>query len=115
MCFRFLTDKRELPVLWHQALLTFVQRYKQDVSTEQREKLLDLLRVHAHPSITAEVRRELAGAACRDEELEGCSAGGSAVNDVEMRARVVRFEDDDDGDVGGDGDEGGSGDEEDME
>ncbi|XP_046392515.1 bystin [Ischnura elegans] len=65
---RFQRDRRELPVLWHQALLTFVQRYKGDVSSEQKEALLGLLRAQNHPKITPEVRRELQSAKCRDEE-----------------------------------------------
>ncbi len=35
----FRTDKRTLPVLWHQSLLTLVQRYKVDLSSEQKEAL----------------------------------------------------------------------------
>merc|ERR1719328_538862 len=35
----FRSDKREMPVLWHQAFLTFIQRYKQDISSEQKEAL----------------------------------------------------------------------------
>lgn len=66
--FRFEFDKRELPVLWHQALLTFVQRYKGEISSEQRDFLLQLLHVHSHHTITAEIRRELASAKCRDLE-----------------------------------------------
>ncbi|KAK3584389.1 hypothetical protein CHS0354_001724 [Potamilus streckersoni] len=65
---RFLTDKRELPVLWHQCLLTFMQRYKEDISSEQKESLLELIRVHAHHSITADIRREIVNSKCRDEE-----------------------------------------------
>lgn len=65
---RFQRDSRELPVLWHQSLLTFVQRYKGDVSTEQREALLELLKHQSHPSITPEIRRELQHAKCRDVE-----------------------------------------------
>jgi essential nuclear protein 1 len=64
----FRSEKRELPVLWHQSLLTFCQRYKQDVSTEQKEALLELLKIHPHHKITAEVRRELAHSKARDEE-----------------------------------------------
>ena len=30
---RFRSDTRELPVLWHQSLLAFVQHYRQDIST----------------------------------------------------------------------------------
>lgn len=33
-----------MPVLWHQSLLTFVQRYKNDISSEQKEALFALLR-----------------------------------------------------------------------
>lgn len=64
----FRSEKRELPVLWHQALLTFSQRYKQDVSSEQKEALLELLKIHVHHKITAEVRRELMHSKARDEE-----------------------------------------------
>ncbi|CAH0393701.1 unnamed protein product [Bemisia tabaci] len=66
---RFERDPRELPVLWHQALLTFCQRYKGDISSEQKEALLKLLRSQSHPTISAEIRRELNSAKCRDLEL----------------------------------------------
>ncbi|XP_066254089.1 bystin [Euwallacea similis] len=65
---RFERDQRELPVLWHQAFLTFVQRYKADISTEQRDALLELLKKQHHHTITAEIRRELQHAKCRDAE-----------------------------------------------
>lgn len=67
--FRFERDPRELPVLWHQALLTFVQRYKGDISSEQKEALLGLLRKQSHHTITPEIRRELQHAKCRDIEI----------------------------------------------
>ncbi|TGZ49963.1 bystin [Temnothorax longispinosus] len=66
---RFERDRRELPVLWHQAFLTFVQRYKSDISSEQKEALLGLLRKQSHHSITPEIRRELQYAKCRDAEI----------------------------------------------
>lgn len=65
---RFEHDKREMPVLWHQSLLTFVQRYKNDISSEQKEALFALLRKQTHFKITPEIRRELQAARCRDEE-----------------------------------------------
>lgn len=68
MIHRFARDSRQLPVLWHQSLLTFAQRYKGDISSEQREALLELLRDQLHPTISAEVRRELQSAKCRDSE-----------------------------------------------
>ena len=68
--YRFLRDKRELPVLWHQAFLTFVQRYKEDISSEQKEALMELLRVQTHELISPEIRRELVHSKCRDSEGE---------------------------------------------
>lgn len=66
---RFERDSRELPVLWHQAFLTFVQRYKSDISSEQKEALLKLLKKQSHHTITPEIRRELQHAKCRDVEM----------------------------------------------
>lgn len=66
---RFERETRELPVLWHQAFLTFVQRYKSDISSEQRDALLALLRSQSHHTITPEIRRELQNAKCRDLEV----------------------------------------------
>jgi len=55
----FTDDTRELPVLWHRALLSFVQRYKTDITKEQKELIKPLLRNHTHHIITNEIRREL--------------------------------------------------------
>jgi essential nuclear protein 1 len=52
-------DNRMLPVVWHRALLIFVQRYKYDLSDDQRRRLKELLSVHWHEAISSEVRREL--------------------------------------------------------
>lgn len=49
----------KLPVLWHQSLLVFAQRYRNDITEDQREALLDLILVRGHKDIGPEVRREL--------------------------------------------------------
>ncbi|KAK1338417.1 LOW QUALITY PROTEIN: hypothetical protein QTO34_001533 [Cnephaeus nilssonii] len=64
----FRTEKRELPVLWHQCLLTLAQRYKADLAMEQKEALLELLRLQPHPQLSPEIRRELQSAVPRDVE-----------------------------------------------
>lgn len=82
---RFADDpSAELPVLWHQALLTFVQRYKGEVGPREKEELRRLMKVHSHPKITVEVRRELFGSAAWREErgVGGSSSGGG--NDAAM-------------------------------
>ncbi|KAJ3044188.1 hypothetical protein HDV00_002865 [Rhizophlyctis rosea] len=69
---RFKQDPREMPVLWHQSLLVFAQRYKEDMTPEQKEALLDLLRFKTHEGITPEIRRELQNSGSRDvmKEME---------------------------------------------
>jgi len=64
----FRSEKRELPVLWFQSFLTFAQRYKQDISSEQKQALLDLCKIQHHHSISPEIRRELEHSKCRDQE-----------------------------------------------
>ncbi|KAM6183763.1 bystin isoform 2-T2 [Erethizon dorsatum] len=64
----FRAEKRELPVLWHQCLLTLAQRYKADLASDQKEALLELLRLQPHPQLSPEIRRELQSAIPRDVE-----------------------------------------------
>ena len=61
-------DARLLPVLWHQSLLTFVQRYKQDLTREQKAALLGLVKVQFHAAITPEVQREISDSPSRNED-----------------------------------------------
>jgi essential nuclear protein 1 len=52
----FERETRVLPVIWHQSLLVFVQRYKYEFSAAQRERLRLLARVQQHYQITPEIR-----------------------------------------------------------
>merc|ERR1712029_746682 len=76
----FRSETRTLPVLWHQAFLTFVQRYKSDISSEQKEALLDLIKIQTHHQISEEIRRELVHSKCRDEELDEPPASAMAMD-----------------------------------
>ncbi|KAG6003169.1 hypothetical protein E4U21_002283 [Claviceps maximensis] len=62
--------RTKLPVIWHQSLLAFAQRYKGDITEDQREALLDLLLSHGHSAIGPEVRRELLAGRGRGVPLE---------------------------------------------
>ncbi|KAI8997601.1 Bystin-domain-containing protein [Pilobolus umbonatus] len=64
---RFINDPREMPVLWHQSLLVFVQRYKQDLVSEQKDILLQVAKTKYHTKITPEIRREIVSSHARDE------------------------------------------------
>lgn len=82
---RFEKDPRELPTLWHQAFLAFAQRYKNDISSEQKEALLQLLRKKSHYKLTAEIRRELQAARTRDAEMgEAMRCEDEEQDDMEM-------------------------------
>ncbi|KAL1965440.1 hypothetical protein VTN77DRAFT_5696 [Rasamsonia byssochlamydoides] len=79
----------KLPVLWHQSLLVFAQRYRNDITEDQREALLDLLLVRGHKDIGPEVRRELLagrgrGVPVPDPEAQAAAAAGDDTMDVEM-------------------------------
>ncbi|GAA5855327.1 hypothetical protein JCM8547_009036 [Rhodosporidiobolus lusitaniae] len=66
---RFKRDARVMPVLWHQSFLVFVQRYKSDLTSEQKEALLEVLRYKNHYQITPEIRREIQHSVARGEEI----------------------------------------------
>lgn len=55
----FGADDRELPVVWHRALLLFLQRYKFELNQEQKKRIQQLLKVHFHEGMGPEIRREL--------------------------------------------------------
>ncbi|KAL5231095.1 hypothetical protein ABZP36_029871 [Zizania latifolia] len=56
---RFLDEERVMPVIWHQSLLAFVERYKNELEKKDKEKLLHLLDHQKHYLVTPEIRREL--------------------------------------------------------
>ena len=58
----------EMPVMWHQTLLTFVQTYRYNLSDDLKEKLKTILKVQTHKTITAEIRRELFGMASQPKQ-----------------------------------------------
>lgn len=79
----------KLPVLWHQSLLVFAQRYRNDITEDQREALLDLLLVRGHKDIGPEVRRELLagrgrGVVVPDPERQNALEAGDDTMDVSM-------------------------------
>lgn len=66
---------KSLPVVFHQSLLSFAQRYRNDISEDQREALLDLLLTHGHAAIAPEIRRELLAGRGRGVPLEPAGTG----------------------------------------
>lgn len=59
----------ELNVQWHQTLLKFCQLYTRDISSEQREAILELIKYHNHHQISPEIREIVLKTPSRDIEL----------------------------------------------
>ena len=115
---RFRKESRQLPVVWHQSLLCFVQRYKQEIRAEDKLLLRKLVEAQHHYQIGPEVKRELnvgrsrgenegEGAMDTDEQnggkkkavFGGFAAGVKQVKAVQESVRdmpEVRMMDDDD-------------------
>ncbi len=72
------SSNRPLPVIWHRCFLAFAERYKNDITEDQREALLDLLLLHGHSAIGPEIRRELLAGRGRGipKEPEGTAMDG---------------------------------------
>lgn len=65
---RFLEDSRTMPVIWHQTLLAFVQRYKHELRKEDKENLNILMQRQRHYLVTPEILRELNNSRNRGEK-----------------------------------------------
>jgi len=110
----FRSERRNLPVLWHQSLLAFAQRYKQSITAEHKAELKQLLKQHFHSSITKEIRRELFSTKSRGEDIvtdntEIDDAGKvapheTAVGEIEDEEPQDIDEEGEDGDPGEDND-----------
>jgi essential nuclear protein 1 len=70
---RFAGETRTLPVVWHQCLLAFVQRYKFDIAAPDKERLGGLLRAQRHYLVTPEVARELGSGHSRCARASACT------------------------------------------
>jgi essential nuclear protein 1 len=67
---RFKNEKRVLPVLWHQCLLSFVSIYAADISVEQKEALMELTKFQNHPKIVNDIRHQIQRTEARDVEMD---------------------------------------------
>ncbi|KAG9453323.1 hypothetical protein H6P81_006227 [Aristolochia fimbriata] len=70
---RFIDDTRIMPVIWHQSLLAFVQRYKNELTKDDKVNLDRLIQYQKHHLVTPEIRRELKNSRNRGEEDDAMS------------------------------------------
>jgi essential nuclear protein 1 len=88
------SKEAKLPVLWHQSLLIFAQTYRNEITEDQREALLDLLLARGHKDIGPEVRRELL--AGRNRAGQNPDGGGQ----IQVDDQAKRDDGDDTMDIG---------------
>ena len=55
----FALAESKMPVLWHASLLSFVQRYRDSLTDDHRNRILELIKVQTHYQISPEIRREI--------------------------------------------------------
>ncbi|KAI8473188.1 MAG: bystin-like protein [Monoraphidium minutum] len=67
---RFADDERAMPVVWHQTLLCFVQRYKAELKEGDRAAIRRLCSEQHHYQVTPEVLRELEHSAPRERKQQ---------------------------------------------
>ncbi|XP_052187941.1 bystin isoform X2 [Diospyros lotus] len=67
---KFLEDERIMPVIWHQSLLAFVQRYKNELRKEDKVNLNILVGKQRHKLVTPEILTELNNSRNRGEKEE---------------------------------------------
>jgi essential nuclear protein 1 len=69
----FTADKRQMPVVWHHALLVFAQRYRNVLTRQQKEQMRGLLKKQHHHIMTDQIRRELFAGRVRGEKQKPAS------------------------------------------
>ncbi|GLT33932.1 hypothetical protein SLA2020_084850 [Shorea laevis] len=89
---RFLEDTRIMPVIWHQSLLAFVQRYKNELQKEDKDNLRILLQKQKHKLVTPEILRELDNSRNRGEKEDNLMLMTSPVSVINKTIEEDRFD-----------------------
>ncbi|KAF3927533.1 Bystin [Arthrobotrys entomopaga] len=80
---RFANSNEKMPLLWHQSLLSFATRYKNDITEDQRKALFELVRKKGHPAVAPQIVAELEeGRKTAREELIPPGYGDDLMDDV---------------------------------
>ncbi|KAK4285763.1 hypothetical protein QN277_002413 [Acacia crassicarpa] len=89
---RFVEEARIMPVIWHQSLLAFVQRYKNELRKEEKDNLRDLLDKQKHRLVTPEIIRELNHSRNRGEKEDDLMSISSPVSFINKPIEEDRFD-----------------------
>ena len=66
-----------MPVVWHQCMLCFVQRYKDEVRPEDKEAIRKLCSAQHHYQVSPEIVRELDHGKGRGKAGAAAASGGA--------------------------------------
>ncbi|XP_054815332.1 bystin [Prosopis cineraria] len=89
---RFVEETRIMPVIWHQSLLAFVQRYKNELRKEEKDNLRDLLDKQKHRLVTPEIIRELNHSRNRGEKEDDLMSISSPISFINKPIEEDRFD-----------------------
>ncbi|KAM7503839.1 hypothetical protein LguiB_002743 [Lonicera macranthoides] len=88
----FIEDPRMMPVIWHQSLLAFVQRYKNELTKEDKDNLNALVERQRHKLVTPEICRELKNSRNRGEKEADLMSISSPVSVINKMIEEDRFD-----------------------
>ncbi|PIN12788.1 hypothetical protein CDL12_14608 [Handroanthus impetiginosus] len=89
---RFYDDSRVMPVIWHQSLLAFAQRYKNELTKEDKANLNTLVERQRHKLVTPEILRELNNSRNRGEKDDDVLSLSTPVSVVTKAIQEDRFD-----------------------
>lgn len=88
----FENDTRAMPVIWHQSLLAFVQRYKNELQKEDKDNLKRLLEIQKHKLVTPEISREINHSRNRGEKEDDLMSISCPVSVINKTIEEDRFD-----------------------
>ncbi|KAK9268448.1 hypothetical protein L1049_000199 [Liquidambar formosana] len=89
---RFFDDTRIMPVIWHQSLLAFVQRYKNELMKEDKDELRILIDKQKHILVTPEIFRELTNSRNRGEKEDDLMLISTPISVINKTIEEDRFD-----------------------
>ncbi|KAL4555271.1 hypothetical protein LXL04_037886 [Taraxacum kok-saghyz] len=89
---RFCEDSRDMPVIWHQSLLAFMQRYKHELTQVQKDDIAYLLKKQRHKLVTPEILRELNNSRIRGEKEDDLMSISSPISVMNKTIEEDRFD-----------------------
>nr|GEY51770.1 hypothetical protein [Tanacetum cinerariifolium] len=89
---RFCEDARDMPVIWHQSLLAFMQRYKHELTVEQKDDISYLLKKQRHKLVTPEILRELQNSRNRGDKEDDLMSIASPISVINKTIDEDRFD-----------------------